>query len=185
MNRKNLILVTSLLLAAVFSRFVPHIGNFTAVIAVSLLGGAWIKRTQLAIIIPLAAVLLSDLVINNTLYASGSGFTLFYPGMGFVYGAYAVIALIGRFGLSKMNNNKYAAYLGFGLASSIFFFLTTNFGSWLADPMYTKDFAGLMTAYEMGIPFFRGTVVGTLAYGMALIAVRDAILARVSSAQTA
>jgi hypothetical protein len=50
------------------------------------------------------------------------------------------------------------------IAGSILFFLVTNFGVWATSSMYEKTFSGLMRSYQMGIPFFRNTLLGDLFY---------------------
>ncbi len=187
MNRSNsLFLVVALLLTAVFSRFLPHIGNFTAMLAVSLLGGAWIKRKELAVIIPIAAVLISDLVITNTVHgAYNDGFTFFYPGMAYVYGSYIVIAIAGHHGLKNARLSNAMRFTAFGLGSSALFFLATNFGAWIGNPMYTQDLSGLMTSYAMGLPFLKGTLLGTMAYGFTMIIIKDAVEGKLSATSSA
>lgn len=182
-KRNNLLLIIALLIAAVFTRFIPHLGNFTAVIAVSLLGGAWVKRRELAIIIPLAAVFLSDLVINNTLYATGS-FQWFYPGMIYPYLSYAIIALVASFGLKGKSSNG-LKLAGYGIGGSVFFFLFTNFGAWLGNPMYAQDISGLIASYTAGIPFFGRTLLGTLAYGSILVMSKVSIESYIRSLKAA
>lgn len=174
-KRNSLLLVIVLITAAAFTRLVPHLGNFTAVLAVSLLGGAWIKRRELAILVPLAAVFATDLFLG------------LYPNMIFVYATYAVIALVGSFALKGKATPKNGLRLaGFGVGASLFFFLTTNFGAWLGNTaMYPQTFEGLMASYTAGIPFLRNTLLGTLAYGTVLVMVKDAIEARVRSTQAA
>jgi hypothetical protein len=54
--------------------------------------------------------------------------------------------------------------LGSALAGSISFFLISNFAVWAAWEMYPRSFAGLMTCYGAGIPFFRHGVVGDLLF---------------------
>jgi hypothetical protein len=49
------------------------------------------------------------------------------------------------------------------LATSIFF-LITNFGAWIGNPMYPQSFEGLMMSYAAGLPFLQGSFVGDLMY---------------------
>ena len=48
------------------------------------------------------------------------------------------------------------------------FFVVTNFGAWLSDPLYPKSMAGLVACYAAGVPFFQWTVLGTLFYSALL-----------------
>jgi hypothetical protein len=65
--------------------------------------------------------------------------------------------------LASSVNNK--SLLGATLFSALSFFLITNFGAWWVDPLYSKDFTGLLNSYIAGIPFFRGTLVGNVLFG--------------------
>jgi hypothetical protein len=49
------------------------------------------------------------------------------------------------------------------LASSIIFFIVTNFGVWVVqNSMYPKTIEGLAACYLAAVPFFRNTVIGDL-----------------------
>ena len=50
------------------------------------------------------------------------------------------------------------------LASSTFFFLTTNFAVWASAGWYEKSWQGLMLCYTLAIPFFRNTMLGDLMF---------------------
>jgi hypothetical protein len=50
------------------------------------------------------------------------------------------------------------------LASSVSFFLISNFAVWAAYDMYPKNFGGLITSYTLALPFFRNAVEGDLLF---------------------
>jgi len=53
---------------------------------------------------------------------------------------------------------------GTALFASVLFFLVSNFGAWLEQAMpYPQTFAGLMQCYAMGLPFYKGTLLGDVA----------------------
>jgi hypothetical protein len=80
--------------------------------------------------------------------------------------AYYVTALfIGRMLAEKTDAIRVAAA---SVAGSMVFFLTSNFVSWLALDMYTKDLHGLVNAYVLAIPFFRATFASDLLYAAAM-----------------
>jgi hypothetical protein len=59
--------------------------------------------------------------------------------------------------------------VGAALASSVSFFLISNFAVWAAWPeMYPRSFNGLMMSYAAGLPFFRGTVESDLFFSIAM-----------------
>ena len=51
-----------------------------------------------------------------------------------------------------------------GLASSVIFFVVTNFGVWALTSMYENNLGGLINSYLFAIPFFHNTLLSTLIY---------------------
>ncbi len=144
---------------AMVSRFLPHPWNFTPVGATFLFCGFATRRPS-SLILPLAAYVASDIALDLFVYRMPLG-----VGALFVWLGFAFVWLIGR-ALRRYPNlgGLFAA----SLASSIVFFLASNFGTWLQGPMYPHTFAGLSAAYAAGIPFFQNTVVGDLIYNTIL-----------------
>lgn len=132
--------LTGIIFAGALMRLIPHWPNFTPIAAMALFGGAYFGRKYLAFAIPLIAMLLSDLVIG------------FHDGMIAVYIAFAITVSIG---LLIRNRIRPATVVGASLASSVLFFLVTNFAAWLTSPLlYPATFEGLMSAYAAGLVFF-------------------------------
>jgi len=159
---KRTSILTAMIFLAALSRLLPHPHNFTPIGALGLFGAAYFHRKELAFVVPLLAMWISDLVLNNMIYAKA--FPELYTGFVFigsiwVYAAFLGIVVLGFWLLKKV---KVKNLLLASLAASVLFFLVTNFGSFLADPKYPKTIAGLMTAYGMGIPFFWNTLLGDL-----------------------
>jgi len=72
--------------------------------------------------------------------------------------------LIGAIGL-LLRNHASPLRLGIAaLASSIIFFLVSNFGVWALGASYPGQSISLLATYELGIPFFRYTFMGDLFY---------------------
>jgi hypothetical protein len=71
-------------------------------------------------------------------------------------------------------------------ASSVSFFIVSNFAVWAAWPqMYPRTLAGLVASYDAAIPFFRGTAVSDLFFSLAMFSVpalQQAIAGRLRSA---
>lgn len=141
-----------LILAGAFSRLIPHVPNVTALSAVALLAGAALSRRSWAVVVPLAALLLSDFVLG------------FHNTMPYVYGALALVSLMSFAGLKKEGSVSIPV-LGFAtVGSSLLFFLITNFGIWMTAFYYEKSWQGLMNCYAMALPFLGTQVVGDLFY---------------------
>ncbi len=150
------------ILLAAFSRMIPHMLNFSPLGAIGLFGAAYFTKKWHAFLIPIAATWLSDLFINNVIYAQYyPKFTWFYEGFYWQYGSYLLIALAGIFIFKKVSTSRVI----FGaLASTSIFFLVTNFACFPGNPTYTQNFGGLMTCYAAGIPFVKATLLGDLFY---------------------
>lgn len=169
MNKKLTLrysVITVIILLAAFSRLLPHPPNFSPIGGMALFGAAYYTRKWWAYLIPIAAMWISDLILNNVVYAQYfDRFVWFYSGSLFTYGAFALIALMGTFTLRKVCVPQ---LLFSALGASVIFFLVSNFGVWFSSGMYTKDMGGLIACYTAGIPFFKNTVLGDLVYSAAL-----------------
>jgi hypothetical protein len=156
-----------LILLAVFSRLIPHPHNFTPIGAIALFGAAYFSQKWLALLIPLLAMWISDLFINNVIY--GAYYDSFqWMGSAWVYAAFIAISLLGMRALKQVTVPN---ILGSSLGASLIFFLLTNFGVWLGSTVYPQSLSGLMASYVAGIPFFGNTVLGDLIYSGMLFGV--------------
>jgi hypothetical protein len=143
-----LVLISMILMAAA-SRLIPHPPNVTTLTAVALFGGAYFFDRRLAFVVPLTALFLSDLVLG------------FYRHMEVVYLSFALIVSIG---LLLQKRRTALPIAGAALASSVLFFVITNFGVWAFDALYPRTLAGLVACYVAAIPFFQNTLLGDLLY---------------------
>jgi hypothetical protein len=169
------LVLAGLIAAAALSRLLPHPPNFSPVEAIALFGGAYFASRQWAAIVPLLAMLASDLALgalHGADYASYLGSASFWS----VYACVGLSVLLGFRLRGKVSGER---VLGYSLAGSVLFFLVTNAAAWLSDPTYPKTAAGLAAAYVAGIPFFQWTVLGTLFYGAVLFIGFAALRSRV------
>jgi len=149
MSKPRFAVLVLIILAAAASRLIPHPPNIASITAVALFGGAYLNDKRLALIIPLAALLFSDLILG------------FYSHMEIVYGSFLLVACLG-FWLQRRRSALRIA--GAALASSVLFFVITNFGVWAFESLYPKTAAGLLACYVAAIPFFQNTLVGDALY---------------------
>ena len=151
-----------LLLMAALSRLIPHPPNFSPIGAMSLFGAAYFSRKHFAILLPIAAMWIRDLIINNVVYAEYfDGFVFFYQGFYWTYSAFIVIAIAGFLMLKRI---KVQNIIAASLLASLLFFLISNFGVWASGTMYPKSLEGLMACYAAGLPFLKNTLAGDLVY---------------------
>ncbi len=158
------LVLAGLIVLAALTRVLPHPPNFSPVAAIALFGGAYFANRSWAVIVPLVGLFLSDLAlasIHGGLYGS------WFSGVG-IWLVYGCIALTTVMGFGMRGKVRGASVLGYSLAGSVLFFVVTNFGAWLGDPMYPKTVVGLTAAYAAGIPFFQWSVLGTLFYAAIL-----------------
>lgn len=147
--RTRLITITAIIFALALFRLLPHLPNVSPVAAMALFGGAYFADKRMAFIVPFVALFVSDLVLG------------LHNSMIFVYAGFALTVVIG-FQLQKrvsLTNTAFAM-----VASSVLFFLLTNFGAWTTSGLYAKSAAGLMQAYAAGLPFFQNSLLGNLVY---------------------
>src|SRR6266700_6417449 len=149
MSKSRLLVVVLMILAAAASRLIPHPPNLASITAVALFGGAYLTNKRLALIVPIAALFLSDLILG------------FYRHMEVVYGSFILVVCVGFWLQRKRSALRIA---GAALASSIIFFIVTNLGVWAFQSLYPKTAAGLLACYVAAIPFFQNTLVGDAFY---------------------
>jgi hypothetical protein len=139
---------------AVLSRmpFMPHPWGFTPVVAALLYFGARGSKRQLWI--PFALLVASDVILTKYVYA--------YPFSWGILVTWAWYAAILWLGTSLHENSSWLRVGGAALASSVSFFVVSNFTVWAFETMYPKTLAGLMTCYDAGLPFFRRGAAGDM-----------------------
>tara|TARA_A100000164_G_scaffold316154_1_gene296074 strand:+ start:217 stop:777 length:561 start_codon:yes stop_codon:yes gene_type:complete len=179
-NKNNFYFVLGLILIASFARIIPHYPNFTPLCAIALFGGKYFNNKYLAYLLPLLALWFSDILINNFVLSNYfDGFTLFYSGFYWQYGSFILITLIGR---KTLNNLSFARLLGIGISSSLLFFIISNFGVWISSSFYSKDIFGLATCYIAAVPFYYGTLTGTIFYSFFLFGSYEFLSRKLSKA---
>ena len=169
MKQQNIRFVTlvTIILAAAFSRIVPHMPNFSPLSAISVFAAAHFADRRLSLAIPIAAAWLSDLFLSNVIYAqAGQAFAWFYPGFYWQYAAYLMIALtsLGLFRRAHTATKIVTA----SLLSGVIFFALSNFGVWFSGGLYPHNLSGLIACYLAALPFYQGTLLGDAVYGALL-----------------
>ncbi len=166
--------VLMLLVLAAATRWIPHPPNFTPILAMALIGGAYLtgwKRFAL----PIGVLLLSDVVFEVGYRQGWWAIQGFYQVQPFVYFAVVLIAVLGAWILRR---RSWGRLIVGALASSILFFLISNFGVWVMGTMYPKTLEGLVMAYVAALPFFKNTLLSTLLFSAVMYAVLEWVLRR-------
>jgi hypothetical protein len=164
MNRPRSWFLLALIVLAAASRLLPHPPNVAPVAAVALFGGATIDRRWSAFLVPLATLLLSDLLLQATYMAGWQPSWGFYQGQWVVYACFALTVCLG-FLIRRRNVLTIAMAT---VAGSAVFFLLTNFAFWASGLLYPRTLSGLWLCYEMALPFFRNSLLGDCACSLTL-----------------
>lgn len=158
-NPKIFVVIAVIAVACLF-RIMPHWPNFTPMAAIALMSGAMLSNRFMAFLLPFAAILVSDMLtvlfVNQAFTTPAQYFGS--TGILFIYLAFAFMILIGM-GISK--NLRWPVLGLASISTAIIFFLLSNFGFWIGSTL-PQNPAGLLLAYEMGLPFFLNNILGDL-----------------------
>ncbi|MFM9962806.1 MAG: DUF6580 family putative transport protein [Planctomycetaceae bacterium] len=169
-SRMTLLIV--LVFSAACTRLIPHLHNAAPIAAMTLFAAAYMPSRRWSLLLPLAAMFLSDVVLYATKDVAYREQAV--SNMLFVYSTFAVIALLGQWLRQRVTVGRVIVTT---LAGSSVFFWITNFGAWLSlsqplsatEPaLYSRTLSGLFHCYVAGVPFFRGTFCGDVVYSVAL-----------------
>jgi hypothetical protein len=159
MNKRMITLSVMVVLAAL-TRLVPHPPNVTPIAAMALFGGAYFRDWKIAFLLPLAAMLLSDLVLGFGVYGMAS-----MKSQPVVYLCVLLTVGIGRL----IQTGRSATKIVFAtLTSSLMFYFVTNFAVWAFDSLYPRTWDGLSACYTAAIPFFRNSLIGDTSFAAVL-----------------
>jgi hypothetical protein len=169
MKPRTLFLAGIVVLAAQ-ARLLPHPPNFTPIAALALFAAAHFRSRFLALLTPLAAMLLGDLGLEaasrwgllSGWMANGTGL---HSGMWVVYLA---IALVGCLGLSLRGRQSVPAVAGCTVGGALLFYLVTNFAWWVGYDLYPHTWTGLLESYVAGLPFLKWNLLGDVCYATLL-----------------
>lgn len=146
------------------------LSNFAPLAAIALCSAIYFPR-KYKFTVPFAALLASDIVLDVYYGAS-----LFDP---LILCRYFAFGLVGLLGLAIRRRASLRTIVPASLAGSALFYGITNAFSWLTDPGYAKNFAGLIQALTVGLPqygltptwmFFRNSLVSDLLFTLLFIA---------------
>ncbi len=145
---------------AVALRFAPHGVNFTAIGALALFAGCYLSVAEGALI-ALGAMALTD-TLGHWLDWENMGY-YHRPTMFAVYLSTALPSVLGW--VLRKFERRPENILASAVASSVVFFVITNFASWLDPNMqYPRTAAGLVQCYVAAIPFAGNHFLGSILF---------------------
>ena len=178
-------LILLVIVAAIYRVIPGRPPGFAPQIAIAIFAGAVIKDKRLALAIPVLSMFFSDM-FYQILYTSGvSSMPGFYEGQWENYVLFGLLTLIG-FAVRKINVLN---ILIASLLAPTAYFILSNFVLW-ASPTGTRGFdrprnwGGLMQTYIDGLPFYRTSLIATIAFSVILFG-SYYLLKRVSVKRTA
>jgi len=169
-----LLLVFSAVAYRVTSGLLIHSGaswlsNFAPLAAIALCSAAYFpKKYKFAV--PFVTLFISDAVLNFRY-----GAQLLDPQ---ILCRYLALALVGLIGLLLQYRPSLKTLLPASVVGSTIFYAITNAFSWLSDPGYAKNLAGLTQALTVGLPqysatpswmFFRNSLLSDLVFTLLFI----------------
>jgi len=167
MNKHTIITAFSLILLGVLTRTVLHIApNFEFITAITLIAATKFKQPY-SVLIPIASMILSDLIIGNTII-----YLFTWSGFLFTY-------LLGWLSSKNLSGSKLFSklikYEGLALAGVIVFFLWTNLGVTLTTNVYPDTLEGYVQSLIMALPFLKVQVMSVLLTTIGLVSIFEVI----------
>lgn len=145
---REVLLALGLIGLGLVFRLIPHPANVSPLLAIGLFAGRWMSKSWAAVLVPLVAMLVSDLWLG--------GHSL----MLWVYGGLCLSVFVGWF--TKAYGPLTVTVSGVG--SSFLFFVISNFGVWISSTWYSKDWMGLADCYIRALPFLHHSLLGDLVF---------------------
>jgi hypothetical protein len=124
------------------------LSNFAPFAAIALCSAAYFPN-KLKFSVPLAALLLSDVILNS--YYSAP---MLEP---LIVCRYLALIVVGCIGLAMQNRASFKTMLPASIAGSTIFYVITNTFAWISDPGYVKSLGGLIQALTVGLPAYSAT----------------------------
>lgn len=144
--------------------------NITPIGAMALFGGAYFSSKWKSYLFPLLALFVSDVLIMRLFYGSLTQ-GLLYEGWIWTYLGFAAMVLCGQLIIRKVSAGNVVMA---AVAAAIAHWLLADLGAWFSatdittGKPYTRDAAGLIKCYTLGIPYMKHMLIGNLIYGTIL-----------------
>ena len=145
----DLLLIAFLIGFDVAARMLPHVPGVWPFAASALFAGRMLRLPGLAVVVPLTAVLLSNLAL------AGDDWRITLV----VCAAITLPAFAGM--LARRWQGAIPVVVAM-LSCSLIFFATTNFAVWAFGNLYPLTWQGLVQCYVAALPFLDKTVLGDL-----------------------
>ena len=142
-------LVAFLIAFNVAARLLPHVPGIWPLAASALFAGRMLRIPALALIVPAAAIMLSDFRLTGDDWRVTAIVC-------------AAVTLPAFAGMLARRWRGALPVVGAMISCSLIFFLATNFAVWAFNGMYPRTIQGLVQCYVAALPFLDKTVMGDL-----------------------
>lgn len=176
MGRKSVFIALGLIAFVVVCRLVPHLANFSPMVCLSLFLGRHLDK-RLA-----AATIVFSMLVTDILLGMIYGYPLFGNWMWFTYSALLAILVLGLV-TAKFSIKLHVSVIAL-LASTLGFWVWTNFGVWLLSSTYTHNFVGLAACYVAAIPFLQTSLMGMCVWGSVYFVIQAVLRSNICQTQS-
>jgi hypothetical protein len=161
--------------------FAPKIemSGFSPIIAIALFSGMIVKEKSKSFLLPLLALLISDVLIQIVYEMGLFPFAGLYKYQLLNYAILLFATLIGW----MLRGKNYTSIFAGAIAGPTIFFLVSNFFVWAQHFGYQRPmtFEGLLLCFEDGLPFYKNALIATLIYLPVLMVSYNLIVKRNNS----
>jgi hypothetical protein len=177
----SMLLTLILLLSGIFFRLIrvdlapETLPNFSPLMAAALCGAVFIPG-WLGMVVPVAALLVSDALLNVHYGVPVVSSQLLWTLPGY-------LIAVGLGWMIRERRGGISTILGGTLVASVLFYMITNTGSWLGLAAYPQNFTGWIQSLTIGLPgypptwvFFRNSLVSDLLFAAFFVAVERVLV---------
>lgn len=161
-SRAKIALWLALVAVGICGRLWQPAYNVTPFAAIGLAAGSLFGISLAAAAVPIVALVISNMALPD------------YGSTVMALVVYVSLVCPVLFG-SLVQRQGWVAVLGGSLASSLTFFITTNFATWALSELYPHTLSGLTTCYIAALPFYRWMPVGDAVWSISLFSTLVAV----------
>ena len=133
----------------------------------ALFGSAYFTTKWKAFAFPLLMLFISDLVLQQTVF-KGHGNGILYGGWYWVYGAFLLMTIAGRWLLKEVTVKSFILST---LVCVFIHWVLTDIGVWYDSGIFSQNVKGFIDCLLVAIPYEWRFLTGTVVYGIILFGV--------------
>ena len=177
-----MVILFAVALIRVFNNASPNLealANFSPVAAMALFGAAQSGNCAKSLLVPVLALLVSDLLLYATVYSNYSDGFL-YGGWYWVYGAFVLMAMSAKLIVKKVTMASVATAV---LVTVFIHWVVTDFGVWQGSTVYPQTAAGFVACLAAAIPFELRLLAASILYSGIMFGLSHLLQQRMATAR--